>query len=79
MAEEYQVDGVIYSSMKFCDFSMFETPQVERHLKDKGLPVLVLENDYTWADVERQRIRVEAFMELLEPGIWGLKDGRVKA
>lgn len=67
LIREYMIEGVIYSSLKFCDFSLFETPQVEEFLRDKGVPVLVLENDYVWGDIERQRIRVEAFLEVVGP------------
>ncbi len=65
LIRDYNVNGVIYSGLKFCDYSLFETPQLEKFLKGKGLPLLTLENDYVWGDIGRLRIRVEAFLEML--------------
>jgi benzoyl-CoA reductase/2-hydroxyglutaryl-CoA dehydratase subunit BcrC/BadD/HgdB len=65
LVREFRVQGIIYSALKFCDYSLFETPQVEKLSKELGLPTLVLENDYVWADIERLRTRVEAFLEMI--------------
>ena len=65
LIEDYSIGGVIYSNLKYCDYSLFETPQIEGYLKERRLPFMVLENDYLWADVERMRIRVEAFLEVV--------------
>ena len=65
LIKDYGIQGVIYSSLKFCDYSLFETPQMEMFLKEQNLPILVLENDYVWSDAERLRIRVEAFLEMI--------------
>lgn len=69
LIRDYSVQGVSYSSLKFCDYSLFETPQVERLLKAMGLPFLTLENDYVWGDLERLRTRVEAFLEMAKDRI----------
>ncbi len=63
LIKDYGIQGVIYSNIKYCDYGLFETPQIEKLMQDLGLPFLVLENDYVWSDVERIRIRVEAFLE----------------
>ncbi|MFH1243680.1 MAG: 2-hydroxyacyl-CoA dehydratase family protein [Pseudomonadota bacterium] len=65
LIREYDVQGVICSGLKFCDYTLFETPEVEKLLKDMGLPFLVLENDYVLGDIERIRTRVEAFQEMI--------------
>ena len=65
LVREFRVQGIIYSALKFCDYGLFETPQVEKLSKELGLPALVLENDYVWADIERSRTRVEAFLEMV--------------
>ena len=44
---------------------MFLTRGVEKALKDAGIPVLGIETDYTDADAEQLRTRVEAFIEML--------------
>jgi len=63
LINDYGIQGVIYSNIKYCDYGLFETPQVEKSMQALGLPFLILENDYVWSDVERMRIRVEAFLE----------------
>jgi benzoyl-CoA reductase/2-hydroxyglutaryl-CoA dehydratase subunit BcrC/BadD/HgdB len=65
LIEEYKIKGVIYSSIKFCDYSLFETPEIEGFLKRSLIPFLIIENDYLWGDVERTRNRVEAFLEVV--------------
>ena len=66
LVDEYSINGVIQANSKFCDFGMFETPQMEGFLKDKGLPFLALEHDYYWSDAGRTQVRVEAFLEMVE-------------
>jgi benzoyl-CoA reductase/2-hydroxyglutaryl-CoA dehydratase subunit BcrC/BadD/HgdB len=63
LINDYGIQGVIYSNIKYCDYGLFETPQVEKSMRELGLPFLLLENDYIWSDTERLRIRVEAFLE----------------
>jgi len=65
LIQDYSIGGIIYSNLKHCDYSLFEIPQIEQFLKKRDIPFLVLENDYLWTDVERMRIRVEAFIEMI--------------
>lgn len=69
LAQEYSVDGVIYTSLKFCDYGLFEAPVIETALKNPRLSFLVLENDYVWADSERVKTRIEAFVEMMRSEI----------
>ncbi len=66
LIQKYSIGGVIYNSLKFCDYSLFETPQIQKFLEKSGLPLLVLENDYLWGDVEQMKIRVEALLEIVK-------------
>ena len=53
LAEEYQVDGVIDVNLKFC--CLYDTERLRMwsgRLKEKGIPVLGLETDYTDTDAE---------------------------
>ena len=65
LIQDYSIEGIIYSNLKYCDYSLFEIPQIEQFLKERHVPLLVLENDYLWTDVERLKIRVEAFLEIV--------------
>ena len=63
--KEYSINGVIYCSMRCCDYGLFEMPIIERSLKDSSIPFLFLENDYTRENEGQVRTRVEAFLETL--------------
>ncbi|MBO6163618.1 MAG: 2-hydroxyacyl-CoA dehydratase [Lachnospiraceae bacterium] len=65
LAKEYKVDGVIDVNLKFCCLYDTEGYVVEKALKDAGIPVLGIETDYTDADAEQLRTRIEAFIEML--------------
>ena len=65
LAKEYNVDGVIDVNLKFCCLYDTEGYSVEAALKDAGIPVLGIETDYTDADAEQLRTRIEAFVEML--------------
>ena len=65
LCKEYKVDGVIDVNLKFCSTYDIEGYTVEKALKDAGIPVLGIETDYTDADAEQLRTRVEAFIEML--------------
>lgn len=65
LAKEYDVDGVIDVNLKFCCLYDTEGYTVEKALKEAGIPVLGIETDYTDADAEQLRTRIEAFVEML--------------
>ena len=65
LAKEYKVDGVIDVNLKFCCLYDTEGYTVENALKEAGIPVLGIETDYTDADAEQLRTRIEAFIEML--------------
>ena len=65
LAKEYKVDGVIDVNLKFCCLYDTEGYAVEEALKANGIPVLGIETDYTDADAEQLRTRIEAFVEML--------------
>jgi benzoyl-CoA reductase/2-hydroxyglutaryl-CoA dehydratase subunit BcrC/BadD/HgdB len=66
LIQTYAVDGVVYTSVKFCDQHLYDAPYFTEKLKDDGIPVLFLENDYTWGNTGQLKTRVEAFVEMLE-------------
>ncbi len=68
LVKTYAVDGVVYTSVKFCDQHLADAPYFTEKLRDEGVPVLFLENDYTWGNIGQLRTRVEAFIEMLDSG-----------
>jgi len=61
--QDYHVDGVIISPIKFCDIWGVETTQVMSFLKEKKIPVLRLERDYCFSGEGQLNTRVQAFIE----------------
>ena len=66
LAKEYKVDGVIDVNLKFCCLYDTEGYTVEKALKEAGIPVLGIETDYTDADAEQLKTRIQAFVEMLD-------------
>jgi len=65
MVEEYEADGVIHFSLSFCQPYNLEAVRVQKALQEAGIPVLLLEGDYTEQQAGRLRTRIEAFVETL--------------
>jgi len=64
--KRYAIDGVLLTSLKFCDQQLYDIPYLLKKLNGDDTPVLFVENDYVFADRDRVRTRVEAFLETLE-------------
>jgi benzoyl-CoA reductase/2-hydroxyglutaryl-CoA dehydratase subunit BcrC/BadD/HgdB len=56
---------VIVTQVKFCDNHTYTVPTAQEAVAAAGARCLVLENDYEWSDVEKTRIKVETFLEML--------------
>jgi benzoyl-CoA reductase/2-hydroxyglutaryl-CoA dehydratase subunit BcrC/BadD/HgdB len=65
MVDEFKISGIIYHVLKGCVIYDFELIRVEKIMKEKGIPMLRVETDYSPEDVEQIRTRVEAFVEML--------------
>ncbi len=69
-ARRTKVDGAVYLYNKFCDLHGVESVLVKRDLEEAGIPVLVLEKEYSAkADIGRVKTRVQAFMEMIGGGV----------
>ena len=56
--------GIIYHTVKFCDFYSFEYTELKEHA---GVPLLKIESDYTVQSSGQLLTRLEAFAESLAP------------
>jgi len=65
LAGEYRADGVIHCSLTFCDPYAVEANRVEKALKEKGIPLLRIETDYSQGDAAQLNTRIEAFLEMI--------------
>jgi len=64
-ARDYSVKGAILYIIRYCDTHAFDAPDLKEYLESKGLPVLVLEEDYPISSTARLKTRVQAFSEVL--------------
>ncbi|MBS7249389.1 MAG: 2-hydroxyacyl-CoA dehydratase [Candidatus Freyarchaeota archaeon] len=64
--KEFDVEGVIFQRMKFCDFWGGECFMFRRELKERGIPFLELEREYILSGVEAAKTRIQAFLESIE-------------
>lgn len=65
LIEEYHVDGVIEVVLQFCHTYNIESVKVERTVKEKGIPYLKIETDYSKSDLGQINTRINAFMEMI--------------
>lgn len=56
------IAGIIYHTIKFCDFYSFEYSYIKNHI---DVPLLKIESDYTLQSSGQLRTRLEAFAEEL--------------
>ncbi|HPP31587.1 MAG TPA: double-cubane-cluster-containing anaerobic reductase [Soehngenia sp.] len=64
-ADEYNVDGVIYYNLSFCHTYSIEHEKISKVLKEKNIPLLKIETDYSEEDEGQIKTRVEAFLEMI--------------
>jgi benzoyl-CoA reductase subunit C len=64
-AREYKVDGVIGYSISFCDPHKFDYPDLRDYLKKEGLPMLLIDDNYSFEPAGAIKTRLQAFMEML--------------
>lgn len=64
---EYRADGVIFESMKFCEFWSYEKVLGSHVLtNERGIPCCTIEKEYTMGSAGQLRTRFQAFVESLE-------------
>jgi len=68
LARQWKADGVILHIYRFCDILGFDAPDLKRYLQEDGRPVLLLEDEYNLSAEARLRTRIEAFLEMIDPG-----------
>ncbi|RKD32303.1 double-cubane-cluster-containing anaerobic reductase [Thermohalobacter berrensis] len=64
--KEYNADGVIYNTLSFCHTYSVEYKKVKEALDKEGIPVMMIESDYSLQDSGQIKTRLEAFFEMLK-------------
>lgn len=63
LARSTNAKGVVYYSLQFCHTYNLEAVRVEKALRDAGIPMLKVEDDYSMEDIGQLQTRIEAFLE----------------
>jgi len=64
--KEFDVDGIIIQTLKFCDMWAYETPRNPDRLHAAQIPVVKVEHEYQLNGEGQIRTRVQAFVESIE-------------
>lgn len=65
LVREFDAKGIIFYGLKFCDPYLYDHIGLRRRFEERGIPVLLLEGDYTAGGAGQARTRVEAFVEMI--------------
>lgn len=65
LVQHYQADGVVQYVLQYCHGYNVEALRVESILKNKNIPSMKIETDYSEEDIGQLRTRVDAFLEQL--------------
>jgi benzoyl-CoA reductase/2-hydroxyglutaryl-CoA dehydratase subunit BcrC/BadD/HgdB len=62
---QFKVDGVVEMTLQACHPYAIEAHTIKSHLRQKGIPYLHLETDYSTSDLGQLATRVGAFLEMM--------------
>ena len=65
ISDEYHADGIVDITWIGCHTYNVESRILSKAMKEKGIPVMQIETDYSPADTEQIRTRVEAFIDMV--------------
>ena len=65
LCAQFNVDGVVEMLLQSCHTYAVETHTVREFLKERNIPFLSVETDYSPGDVEQLKTRAAAFVEML--------------
>ena len=66
MVKEYKADGVLHYGLQFCQPYQMESKVLEKELEKAGIPVLLIETDYSQEDAGQIKTRVDASIERIK-------------
>ena len=66
MVADFNVDGVVFQRMRYCDLWGGQLLYLGKELSEAGIPMLSLEREYAMGGAEQLRTRVQAFLERIE-------------
>ena len=64
--KDCRAQGVLFWYVKFCEPDAFDRPQLSKHIKQQGFPVITVEVELSMRNFEALKTRINAFCEMLE-------------
>lgn len=68
LIQDFDVAGVLWYQLICCEFYDQESYYFEKALRDRGIPMLMVESDYRTQEMGPARTRMEAFVEMIAGG-----------
>ena len=65
LVKEYNVDGVIYFNLKYCDPFLYEGALFKKELESRGISAMALDVEHTPSGIGQLKTRVQAFLEMM--------------
>lgn len=66
LAQQYKAEGIVYHLLRLCQLMDFEYNKVNSVLRERSIPLLKIETEYSEEDTGQIKTRVEAFIEMLK-------------
>jgi len=66
LIKAYQVEGVIYEIIRYCNTHTWDYPILKTKLEGNQIPILELDLEYGTGAPGRIKTRVQAFIEMLQ-------------
>jgi benzoyl-CoA reductase/2-hydroxyglutaryl-CoA dehydratase subunit BcrC/BadD/HgdB len=66
LVDQYKVDGVVSQDVRFCTYNGWDKFDLKKQMQDRGIPMLQIDLEYGHPAGAQMKIRVEAFLEMLE-------------
>jgi benzoyl-CoA reductase/2-hydroxyglutaryl-CoA dehydratase subunit BcrC/BadD/HgdB len=66
LTEQYKVDGVVSQDVRFCTYNGWDKFDLKKQMQECGIPILQIDLEYGHPAGAQMKIRVEAFLEMLE-------------
>jgi len=66
--KENRAEGVVFHVLQGCHLHTLDASRLSRPLKKSGIPVLTIRSEYQDGDIGQIKVRVEAFLEMIQAG-----------
>ncbi|MNO18777.1 R-phenyllactate dehydratase beta subunit [compost metagenome] len=63
LIEEYQVESVIYFTLKFCDIYLMDYPYISSQLQKRGISLLFIEGEQQMTNIQSIKTRIQTYLE----------------